>query len=187
MTPPCSQSLRDGKQCNAPAVNGSNFCRHHDPQRPARPLQEESSDKEPLILPPLTDKCSVLVALDEIIHALAEGRIKRSVAETLISAIKLVSRLMNELTEEGLRDPDIPQQPEHSAEASAGLEAQLFDWQPDGQVAARMRSPSNMADSVFGASHPHSADSVIDASTECLIRKLVAQSQELATCTVPRA
>jgi hypothetical protein len=85
MSPNCTQSLENGKSCNAPAMNGSKFCRHHDPQRPPRPAKEESRESETLVLPSLEDKYSILLALDEIIHALAEGRIKRSVASTLIS------------------------------------------------------------------------------------------------------
>ncbi|HXS76371.1 MAG TPA: hypothetical protein VN753_09350 [Terracidiphilus sp.] len=185
MTPQCSQHLTDGQRCNAPAVNGSTFCRHHDPQRPPRPVEKESGGNEPLVLPPLTDKYSVLLALDEIIHALAEGRIKRSVAETLLSGMKLVSRLVNELTEEGLLDPEVP---EPTGQGPASPEPQLSHWQPDGQVAARMVSPSSSdhPTSFFSASHPHSAEPEMDSATECLIRELVAQSQELVAKHVPR-
>ena len=97
MSPNCTQSLQNGKSCNAPAMNGSSFCRHHDPQRPPRPVHEESRESESLVLPPLRDKYSILLALDEVIHALAEGRIKLSFAETLLSGIKLVSRIVNEV------------------------------------------------------------------------------------------
>lgn len=102
MTPQCSQSLTNGQRCNAPAVNGSRFCRHHDPQRPLKPAKEESRDSEPLILPPLVDKPSILAALNVVLHALAEGRIKRSVAGTLLSAIKFANRLLTEIAEAGL-------------------------------------------------------------------------------------
>jgi hypothetical protein len=102
MTPQCSQSLNSGQRCNAPAVNGSKFCRHHDPQRPLKPAREESRDSEPLNLPPLLDKPSFLIALNTVIHALAEGRIKRSVAETLFCSIKFANRLLNEIAEAGL-------------------------------------------------------------------------------------
>lgn len=183
MTPQCSQPLTNGKTCSAPAVNGSRFCRHHNPQRPPRPVQEEPRDNEPLILPALEDKYSVLVALDKIIHALAEGRIKRSVAETLLSGIKLVSRLVNELTEEGLLAPEMPQ-PARSAQISASPETQAAA----GQEASRTSPPSgsNKAPSIFSASHRPFKESQMDPSTECLIRELVAQSQELAVKHVPR-
>jgi hypothetical protein len=102
MTPQCLQSLNNGEQCTAPAVNGSKFCRHHDPQRPHNEPKEKSSETEPLILPPLLDKPSILVALNEVMMALAEGRIKRSVADTLLSIIKLGNRLLTEITEAGL-------------------------------------------------------------------------------------
>lgn len=187
MTPQCSQPLSDGKPCNAPAVNGSTFCRHHNPQRTPRPVQEESRH-EPIVLPSLTDKFSVLVALDEVIHALAEGRIKRSVADTLLSAIKLVSRLVNELAEEGLLATEASQ-PARSAQMPAAAEPQSAAWQPAEQVAARRSSPStsNKVTGVFSASHRHPAESAMDSSTEHLIRELVAQSQELAVNHVPRA
>jgi len=97
----CLQSLHNGEQCTAPAVNGSLFCRHHDPQRPPRQARERSRDLEPLVLPPLLDKPSMLLALNEVFQALGEGRIKRSVAETLLSAIKLALRLVTEIEAAG--------------------------------------------------------------------------------------
>jgi len=102
MTPRCPQTLDNGQRCSALAINGSKFCRHHDPQRPPKPAREESRESEPLHLPPLFDKPSILAALNEVVQALAGGRIKHSVADTLLYAIKLAARLVTELDEAGL-------------------------------------------------------------------------------------
>ena len=184
MSPNCTQSLENGKSCNAPAMNGSKFCRHHDPQRPPRPAKEESRESETLVLPSLHDKYSILVALDEILHALAEGRITRSVAGTLISGIKVCSRLVSELIEEGLLKPEEPERGE-SAEAPASPEPRLVPQ----MAAARSSSPSssNKAPVAFSASHRPSAERDIDSSTQRMIRELVAQSQRIAARHAARA
>lgn len=115
MTPQCLQSLDNGQQCTAPAISGSKFCRHHDPHRPQKEPKEKSSETEPLILPPLLDKPSILVALNEVMLALAEGRIKRSVADTLLSIIKLANRLLTEIADAGLEVYPTRQPADHNA------------------------------------------------------------------------
>ena len=97
----CSQPLTNGQPCSAPAVRGSSFCRHHDQRRPRMEAEEESRENEPLMLPPLVDKPSMLAALNQVVQALAAGRIKRSVATTLLSGIKLANRLLTEIAEAG--------------------------------------------------------------------------------------
>lgn len=101
MTPNCSQTHDNGKPCNAPAMIGSKFCRHHDPQRTQRPSQQKAPEHEPLTLPDINNKQCALVAINEIIQALASGRIRRSVAQTLLSAINSATRLMDQILEEG--------------------------------------------------------------------------------------
>ena len=64
--------------------------------------KDRSHDSEPLFLPSLLDKPSMLSAVNLVVHALAEGRIKRSVADTLLTAIKFANRLLNDIEEAGL-------------------------------------------------------------------------------------
>jgi hypothetical protein len=79
-----------------------------DPNRPQpEPRQQnnakaKSSESEPLYLPPLIDKPSMLVALNLVVRALGERRIRRSVADTLLSAIKFADRLVTEIQDAGL-------------------------------------------------------------------------------------
>ena len=167
MTPQCSQSLTNGQRCNAPAVNGSKFCRHHDPQRPLKPAKEESRDSETLNLPPLLDKPSILIALNQVVHALAEGRVKRSVADTLLSSIKFANRLLNEIAEAGLSVfPDAGyDQPATVALAASGERPKAAaPFNP----ARRYPDRSSLA---------HSSD--LDPSMTRFIQQAVAQSHEL--------
>ena len=52
---------------------------------------------EPFELPNLCDKSAVLFAVNEVIKALAQRRIRCSEAEVLIKGLKLASRLMTEI------------------------------------------------------------------------------------------
>jgi len=163
MAPRCYQSLDNGQRCSAPAIHGSRFCRHHDQQRTSKPATEKS-EMEPLALPPLLDKPSILAAVNIVVHALAEGRIKRSMAETLISAIKLANRLITEIAEAGLSDLATMDhvQPSPIALAASGTQRQS----PNGPRA-------------FDPVHSHSTPFNDDPDTARLVRELLAQSHEL--------
>ena len=168
MPPKCFQSLSSGQRCSAPAINGSKYCRHHDPQRPPRQIEEETRENEALSLPPLVDKPSVLAALNEVVQALAERRIKRSVAETLLSAIKLANRLLTEIAEAGL------------TVISAATQFRT----PTVALAAsgdRPKAPFNPA-LRYPASHSDE-----DPSTARLVKELLAQSHQLAKAKKLRA
>ena len=102
MSNACTHTLSSGRKCQAPAANGGNsFCRHHDPRRSTRQDEEDSLEGEPLALPMLVDKPSTLAALNVVLQALAARRIKRSVAVTLLSGIKLANRLLTDIAEPG--------------------------------------------------------------------------------------
>ena len=173
MTPNCSQPLSNGQRCSAPAINGSKFCRHHDPQRPPRPVEEKTRETEPLALPPLLDKPSILAALNEVLHALAEGRIKRSAADTLLSGIKLAHRLLNEIAEAG--ETVLPvtgcSQPKPVA-----LAASSDRPKPDTFNPARRYTQHSPA---------YSPD--VDPDTARIVKELLAQSHELAKSQTARS
>jgi len=152
--------MNNGEQCTTTAVNGSKFCRYHDPYRPLKESKTKSGEMEPLSLPPLVDKPSVLAALNEVVQALAEGRIKRSVADTLLSAIKLANRLITEIAQAG---PSV-------------LSTTHFH-----PTAVALAAPGNHSKAPFNpalrypASQPDN-----DPSTARLVKELLAQSHELA-------
>ena len=172
MTTQCTHTLATGEPCNAPALNGGPFCRHHYPQLPLKdhkPAKQESRQSEPLILPTLLDKPSILKAVNEVIQALAAGRIKRSVADTLLSAIKFAGRLLTEIAEACLNASPYTSyfQPNTAALAASGN-------RPGAAVAS---SPARHA----GAPplHPEHASS-LDPSTARIIKELLAQTRQLS-------
>ena len=184
MSPNCTQSLENGKSCNAPAMNGSKFCRHHDPQRPPRPAKEEARQSETLELPLLQDPYAVLLAMDMVVRALAEGRIKRPVADTLISGIKFCGHAIRKLMDEGYLPHEEPN-PGEDTQALPRPEPKIVPQ----MAAARSPPPSSppKAPVAFSASRPSSAEPNIDSSTQRMIRELLAQSQKLAARQAPRA
>ena len=54
----CAHTLSSGQKCQAPARTGSSFCHHHNPRPHLDPHPRETRESEPLMLPPLQDKCA---------------------------------------------------------------------------------------------------------------------------------
>src|SRR5690348_14978527 len=92
----CLQTLENGQCCNAFATDTSKYCRHHDPAKPAK---EASAEMEPLHLPLIIDRSSALTAVNIVLQAMGERRIKRPLAGTFLSGIKLASRVLTEMAE----------------------------------------------------------------------------------------
>jgi hypothetical protein len=107
----CTYTLASGATCKSPARTGSSFCHHHTPRAHLDPHPRETRESEPLNLPPLLDKCAILVAVSEIVHAASERRIKCSEARTLIMALKFASRLMTEIDDTRFSSPSYESTP----------------------------------------------------------------------------
>ena len=97
MSAECAHTLDSGKKCQAPARNGSTFCHHHAPRIHLDPNPRERRESEPISLPPLEGKGNILVAINEVIDALAERRIKCAEARILLIGLKFADRLVTEL------------------------------------------------------------------------------------------
>ena len=170
MTPKCYQTLPNGQRCSAPAMNGSKYCRHHDPQRPPRQPEEESNNTGLLSIPRLVDKPSILAAVNEVLAALGEGRIKRSAAETFLAGIKLANRLINEIAQAA--DTATPTH-NYSRPGTLALAAS-FDR-------PRTAEPFNPA-RVY-PSHAHSPSpflSDVEPAEARMIKELMAQAREMS-------
>ena len=107
----CTHTLASGAKCQAPARNSSSFCHHHNPGQLPDPHPRDTSESEPLLLPPLLDKCSILAAVCEVIHAASERRIKCSEARTLLMGLKFASRLMTEIDQTAVSSSAFESQP----------------------------------------------------------------------------
>ena len=112
----CAHTLSSGQKCQAPARTGSSFCHHHNPRTQ---LDSHPRESEPLMLPPLQDKCAILVAVTEVIHAASERRIKCSEARTLLMALKFASQLMTEIDQTSTSEFESRQYPETTQQEPA--------------------------------------------------------------------
>jgi hypothetical protein len=90
----CTHFLASGRKCKAPAVGGTSLCRHHHPRDRAR-------QHAPLILPEINDNRTLLRAINDVVRALAEGRIKRGEGGTLLALLQFVSTVMNDVNTSG--------------------------------------------------------------------------------------
>ena len=157
MHPKCYQTLNNGQRCPAPAMEGSIYCRQHHQQLQPKPAREKSADSEPLdmpSLPPLIDRPSILAAVNIVVQAMTEGRIKRSVAETLLSAIKFAKRIITEMNEHG----------------------------ETVRPMASYSQPRNVALAASARQHPQSSASTsgLDPETARMLKEIIAQGQEIA-------
>lgn len=89
----CTHLLASGEKCQAPAVTGSSFCRHHHPRKSAE-------GHTPFSLPEFSDHSSLLVAIYEVLQATSERRINRSDAGTLLFGLQLASKVMSDIHKE---------------------------------------------------------------------------------------
>jgi hypothetical protein len=124
-----------------------------------------------LNLPDIHDKQCALVAINEVIQALAGCRIRCSVAQTLLSAINSVTRLMDQIDEAGeagILKVDEPRIPDagHSQPLTVAL------------AASGNSRPAN--DSVNTKLPPSTYQNDVDPSTARLVKELLVQSRQFA-------
>ena len=158
MSTRCLQALNNGEQCNAPAVNGTLFCRHHDPQREIDFEREEERKlklrrSQPFTLPSFHDKVGVLEAIKAVLNGLADRVIKRSEAQTLLYGLKFAAQLMDEIEQASTGNDlyDHAELPTENIETGAiapflaELRAKHEAWAQDKAQGINSRRPSNQA------------------------------------------
>ncbi|MGA3335461.1 MAG: hypothetical protein ABSC62_15010 [Terracidiphilus sp.] len=86
----CRHILPDGSRCHSAALKDMPYCYHHD--RIHRALLRQRSTKAKLDLPALEDRASILMALSQVIGALADGRMDGTKAGRLIYGLQVASQ-----------------------------------------------------------------------------------------------
>lgn len=86
----CRHILPDGSRCKAAALKDRPFCYHHD--RIHRALLHQKASKTRLNLPALEDRGSILMAISQVIGALADGRIDGTKAGRVIYALQVAAQ-----------------------------------------------------------------------------------------------
>jgi len=205
MSTQCTHTLATGEPCNAPAVSGTPFCRHHYPQLPLKDPKPSPPVADNFTLPPIRDKACILAAIIEVLNAMADRRIKRSEAETFIHGLKFAARLMTEIDEECI--PSFPTHQLHPAQSRSTMpngaqsHNHIVAGQPalttnkaarsdynNGSVALPAFGDCPKATSTFNPArragapplYPDHASS-LDASTARLVKEILAQSHQLAS------
>ena len=179
----CLQTLENGQRCNAPAIDTSKYCRHHDPQLPPKPANEP--EMEPIHLPLIIDRPSALKAINIVLQAMGEGRVKRSAAGTLLSGIKLAARLITEMAEAGetLSPADM-----HSLRAIRTSDRFQPVRTDDKLALALAAAAENRKPTPFSAARPSCAyQSGLDPATARMVKEVLAQSHELAKTQTARS
>jgi hypothetical protein len=84
--------MPDGARCKSPALRDQPCCYHHN--RLHRVLNKpKSSKKNALLLRPLEDRSSVLMALSDVICGLAAGQIDTNLAARLIYGLQVAGQI----------------------------------------------------------------------------------------------
>jgi hypothetical protein len=199
MSTNCTHTLATGEACNAPAVSGTPFCRHHYPQLPLKDPKPSPPVPEKFELPPIRDKDSILAAIIEVLNAMADRRIKRSEAETFIRGLKFAARLMTEIDEECI--PSFPTHQLHPAQSRSTMPngAQSHNHIVAGQPALTTNKAArsdynngsvalpafgdrrNAAGAFNPASLSHAHSSPLDPSTARIVKDILAQTHQLAS------
>ena len=99
----CTHTHDSGETCKSPAIRGTALCFHHTPhQKIERQWPHES---EPFELPKIHSKSNIIVAISEVLERMAQGRLKRSDANTYLHGFALTARMMSELDREAAANP----------------------------------------------------------------------------------
>jgi len=199
MSTECTHTLATGEPCNAPAVSGTPFCRHHYPQLPLKDPKPSPPVADNFTLPPIRDKACILAAIIEVLNAMADRRIKRSEAETFIHGLKFAARLMTEIDEECI--PSFPTHQLHPAQSRSTMPngAQSHNHIVAGQPALTTNKAArsdynngsvalpafgdrrNAAGAFNPASLSHAHSSPLDPSTARIVKDILAQTHQLAS------
>ncbi len=86
----CRHIFPDGSRCHAAALKDMPYCYHHD--RIHRALLCQRSSKAKLDLPAFEDRGSILIALSQVICALADGRLDGTKAGRVIYALQVAAQ-----------------------------------------------------------------------------------------------
>src|SRR6185437_105113 len=102
-SPECRHILASGQKCQLVALKDRPFCYHHARGRTiaAQNLHLDSS----LILPPLEDNASILIAINQVLTALSTGRIDNKSAGRYFYGIQLASQTIRRIEQQPPIEP----------------------------------------------------------------------------------
>ena len=98
LKPLCDHVFSTGRCCGSPALKDSNFCYWHHTARARRASRPAPPPEQPtnsnILMPLVEDADSLMVSLQEVLHAIAENRIDRARAGLLLYGIQTSAMIL---------------------------------------------------------------------------------------------
>jgi hypothetical protein len=98
LKPLCDHVFSTGRCCGSPALRDSNFCYWHHTARARRASRPAPPSAPPtnsnILMPLVEDADSLMVSLQEVLHAIAENRIDRARAGLLLYGIQTSAMIL---------------------------------------------------------------------------------------------
>ena len=98
LKPLCVHVFSTGRCCGSPALRDSNFCYWHHTARARRASRPAPPPAPPtnsnILMPLVEDADSLMVSLQEVLHAIAENRIDRARAGLLLYGIQTSAMIL---------------------------------------------------------------------------------------------
>jgi hypothetical protein len=102
LKPLCDHVFSTGRCCGSPALRDSNFCYWHHTARARRASRPAPPPEQPansnILMPLVEDADSLMVSLQEVLHAIAENRIDRARAGLLLYGIQTSAIILPHLS-----------------------------------------------------------------------------------------
>ena len=98
LIPLCEHVFANGDCCGSPSLKDSKFCYWHDSARARRVSRRNAialpPETAPVHMPFVEDADSLMISLQEIMHALAENRIDRVRAGLMLYAVQCSAQIL---------------------------------------------------------------------------------------------
>lgn len=86
----CRFIKTNGLKCQSPAMRGSCFCYFHGRKRIY--VTQPDSEVQTINLPPLQNEAAIHMSIDQILHAVATGKLDQQRAGKLLYALQLAQK-----------------------------------------------------------------------------------------------
>ena len=87
----CTHVRGTGSRCGSFALRGEQFCYHHHPSRPSARRYHAATAKAPFVLPVLSNRRAVQLALAEIAIRIADNTLDTKRASLLLQCLQMAA------------------------------------------------------------------------------------------------
>lgn len=91
----CHHIKNDGQKCHSPAMRGTSYCYFHARDRRRQCIRKPNGDVR-LDIPALKSRGGILLALNQIMNAVANGHITSRRASAMLYAVQMAQKELSE-------------------------------------------------------------------------------------------